>query len=106
MDDVPPSLACLASIPFTGAFKTPPTLPAGKQDAARLRTIGIAGLSAGILRHLHWRVVGKGLVAPNQFSGQYVRVEQYVQQGQVIRNKASMSQLKEQLFSYEKERTM
>ena len=49
VDDVPPSqLACLTSIPFTGAVKTPPTLPAGKGDAPRLRIVGIAGLSAGV----------------------------------------------------------
>ena len=45
VDDVPPSqLACLTSIPFTGAIKTPPTLPAGKGDMPRLRIVGIAGL--------------------------------------------------------------
>ena len=50
VDDVPPSqLACLTSIPFTGAIKTAPTPPVGKADAPRLRTVGIVGLSAGIL---------------------------------------------------------
>lgn len=50
VDDVLPSqLACLTSIPFTGAIKTPPPLPAGKSDAPRLRTVGIVGLSTGVL---------------------------------------------------------
>ena len=50
VDDVLPSqLACLTSIPFTGAIKTPPPLPAGKGDAPRLRTVGIVGLSTGVL---------------------------------------------------------